>query len=82
MIWLVLAALVFGFAVDVLYVYWTRSVVGNRALLSATMSGLIQFAVVGALWSMYSAHEAAIANIVGHAAGSYVGVKLGRPQVG
>lgn len=77
---LVTGGLVFtlGLAVDIVYVYWTIAATTRRPTRAALMAAAIQLFGVGALLFVINDPTLLVANILGHASGSYLGVMLNK----
>lgn len=61
--------------VDILWINWTRSSVAGRALAAAGYSALIQLVGVVSILLVVDDRRLLVANVCGHAFGSYIGVK-------
>lgn len=67
---------VLGALVDVCYVYWTRATVKGSVYQAALMAALIQVFGVGAILFVVSEPLLLVANVLGHAAGTAIGLQL------
>ena len=64
--------------VDVLYVSWTRAAVDAAPWRAAALSAVIQLVALGQILLVIDARWLVVPNVMGHAVGSWVGVRRRR----
>lgn len=75
-----LAVLVLCAAVDALYVGWQAAARNGRATVAAGYSGAIQLVGVVAILLVVDDRRLLAANVLGHMAGSAIGVRLSKSK--